>query len=286
MLCSVPKENRNRYATTGLGLTSRVVGTDPTFKRLDTNCARRAYGASKQRVFLLDYGGTLVKDSPIAQPKAMDAKADFGRRKSKAAGLRPGRALQEGLAELCRDPCNIVFVISGRGKDELQAAFGHIKGLGLAAEHGSFYRWPSNDRESGGVGVGGDGWEALHPGLMDTAWKSVARRFMQNFQATPHHSSFGSTFPPSLVQFPVQTEDMFTEGEATSPVRRSYNSTNQIVTFVIVSGNQVHTHGSYIEEKGTAMLWHYGDAEPEFGAMQARAFFFFLLVQVFWSTAV
>ncbi|CAM9390844.1 unnamed protein product, partial [Ectocarpus sp. 8 AP-2014] len=214
VLTTVPKENRNRYATTGLGLTSRVVGTDPTFKRLDTNCARRAYGASKQRVFLLDYGGTLVKDSPIAQPKAMDAKADFDRRKSKAAGLRPGRAVQEGLAELCRDPCNIVFVVSGRGKDELQAAFGHIKGLGLAAEHGSFYRWPSNDRESGGVGVGGDGWEALHPGLMDTAWKSVARRFMQNFQ--------------------------------------------------------VHTHGSYIEEKGTAMLWHYGDAEPEFGAMQAK----------------
>ncbi|CAM9119306.1 unnamed protein product [Ectocarpus fasciculatus] len=222
VLTTVPKENRNRYATTGLGLTSRVVGTDPTFKRLDTNCARRAYGASKQRVFLLDYGGTLVKDSPIAQPKVMDGKADFDRRKSKAAGLRPGRAVQEGLAELCRDPCNIVFVVSGRGKDELQAAFGHIKGLGLAAEHGSFYRWPSNDRESGGVGVGGDGWEALHPGLMDTAWKSVARRFMQNFQ--------------------------------------------------------VHTHGSYIEEKGTAMLWHYGDAEPEFGAMQASksdAFFFF-----------
>lgn len=44
-----------------------------------------------------------------------------------AAGLRPGRAVQEGLAELCRDPCNIVFVVSGRGKDELQAAFGHIK---------------------------------------------------------------------------------------------------------------------------------------------------------------
>ena len=33
---------------------------------------------------------------------------------------------------------------------------------------------------------------------------------------------------------------------------------------------QIHTHGSYIEEKGTAMLWHYGDAEPEFGAMQVR----------------
>lgn len=40
----VVKENRSRYATTGLGLTSRVVGTDPSFKRLDTNSARRAYG--------------------------------------------------------------------------------------------------------------------------------------------------------------------------------------------------------------------------------------------------
>lgn len=39
----VPKENRTRYATTGLGLTSRVVGTDPTFKRLSTDDARRAY---------------------------------------------------------------------------------------------------------------------------------------------------------------------------------------------------------------------------------------------------
>lgn len=25
-----------------------------------------------------------------------------------------------------------------------------------------------------------------------------------------------------------------------------------------------------MEEKGTAMLWHYGNAEPEFGVMQAR----------------
>lgn len=41
--------------------------------------------------------------------------------------LRPGRAVVEGLAELCRDPRNIVFVVSGRGKDELQDSFGHIQ---------------------------------------------------------------------------------------------------------------------------------------------------------------
>lgn len=36
----------------------------------------------------------------------------------------------------------------------------------------------------------------------------------------------------------------------------------------LTRAKQMHTHGSYIEEKGTAILWHYGDAEPEFGAMQ------------------
>ncbi|CAM9826529.1 unnamed protein product [Scytosiphon promiscuus] len=226
VLTTVPKENRSRYATTGLGLTSRVVGTDPTFKRLDTSSARRAYGLSKQRVFFLDYGGTLVKDTPTAQYGATRKDNNgnhHSRRRSKGLRLLPGRAVLEGLSELCRDPCNTVFVISGRGKDELQEAFGHIKELGLAAEHGSFFRWPathcresnaSRVGDSGDEGTADDGWEALHPGLMNTAWKAVARRFMQDFQ--------------------------------------------------------MHTHGSYIEEKGTAILWHYGDAEPEFGAMQAK----------------
>ena len=33
-----------------------------------------------------------------------------------------------------------------------------------------------------GDGVGDGGWEALHPGVKDTAWKNIARRFMQDFQ--------------------------------------------------------------------------------------------------------
>lgn len=32
----------------------------------------------------------------------------------------------------------------------------------------------------------------------------------------------------------------------------------------------MHTYGSYMEEKGTSMLWHYGNADPEFGALQAK----------------
>lgn len=44
---------------------------------------------------------------------------------------------------------------------------------------------------------------------------------------------------------------------------------------------QMHTHGSYIEEKGTAILWHYGDAEPEFGAMQVRVFVVVIAVSLY-----
>jgi Trehalose-phosphatase len=30
------------------------------------------------------------------------------------------------------------------------------------------------------------------------------------------------------------------------------------------------THGTYIEEKGSAMLWQFRDADPEFGFLQSK----------------
>src|SRR5690349_7022671 len=35
-----------------------------------------------------------------------------------------------------------VFVVSGRERDAVHAGLGDIKGLGIAAEHGLYYRWP------------------------------------------------------------------------------------------------------------------------------------------------
>ena len=46
---------------------------------------------------------------------------------TQALPLRPGRPVLEGLEDLCRDPRNVVFVVSGRSRDELEEAFGHIK---------------------------------------------------------------------------------------------------------------------------------------------------------------
>ena len=48
---------------------------------------------------------------------------------TQALPLRPGRPVLEGLEDLCRDSRNVVFVVSGRGRDELEEAFGHIEVL-------------------------------------------------------------------------------------------------------------------------------------------------------------
>ncbi|KAI9179323.1 hypothetical protein H9P43_005986 [Blastocladiella emersonii ATCC 22665] len=80
------------------------------------------------RLILFDYDGTL---SPIVKVPEM---------------ARPTPELLEALAALCADPANRVFVISGRDQATLDAWVGHIDGLGLSAEHGSFLKYPYDAR--------------------------------------------------------------------------------------------------------------------------------------------
>lgn len=48
----------------------------------------------------------------------------------------------EALARLTADPKNVVFIISGRDGEFLEQHLGHIKNLGMSAEHGGFVREP------------------------------------------------------------------------------------------------------------------------------------------------
>jgi trehalose 6-phosphate synthase/phosphatase len=54
------------------------------------------------------------------------------------------RATSDGvlrlLDELCADPRNIVFLVSGRRKEQLAAWFAPCEKLGICAEHGYFTR--------------------------------------------------------------------------------------------------------------------------------------------------
>lgn len=54
----------------------------------------------------------------------------------------PSAPTLEALERLTSDPTNIVYIISGRDQAFLEQHLGHIKNLGMSAEHGGFIREP------------------------------------------------------------------------------------------------------------------------------------------------
>ncbi|EGB06005.1 hypothetical protein AURANDRAFT_29889, partial [Aureococcus anophagefferens] len=123
-------ENRMHATHAGLGLGFRILGMRSGFDALAVDRVARAYRGACQnecaggsRLIVLDYGGTLVPD----------AAAD--------RSPKPARDVVVVLDALCRDPRNVVFVVSGRERvDLLDGLCGRDENanLGLAAEHGFF----------------------------------------------------------------------------------------------------------------------------------------------------
>ncbi|THH17688.1 hypothetical protein EUX98_g9080, partial [Antrodiella citrinella] len=88
------------------------------------------YHSAKKRLFLFDYDGTLA---PIVKTPSM---------------ATPSAPALEALTALASDPKNIVYIISGRDQAFLEQHLGHIKNLGMSAEHGGFIREPGQDEWS------------------------------------------------------------------------------------------------------------------------------------------
>jgi trehalose 6-phosphate synthase/phosphatase len=97
------------------------VSTAPELKAEHQEHMMENYKSAKNRLFLLDYDGTLREfvDSP-------DAKA-----------ARPSKELKATLKKLQSDPKNTVIIVSGRPKGALHSFFKN-GGLGLVAEHGAW----------------------------------------------------------------------------------------------------------------------------------------------------
>ncbi|KAI6021119.1 glycosyltransferase family 20 protein [Pisolithus marmoratus] len=91
---------------------------------------KESYDRAKKRLFLFDYDGTLT---PIVKTPAMAV---------------PSADALLALTKLTSDPANIVYIVSGRDQAFLELHLGHIRRLGMSAEHGGFVREPRNgDRE-------------------------------------------------------------------------------------------------------------------------------------------
>ncbi|KAL9661243.1 hypothetical protein QQ045_026065 [Rhodiola kirilowii] len=116
---------RRRCWGIGLGFGFRVVALDPNFRKLSTDAIASSYLRAKSRAILLDYDGTVMPQASIDK--------------------KPSQEVISIINTLCDDPKNVVFVVSGRGRDNLGKWFSPCKKLGIAAEHGYFMRWSDND---------------------------------------------------------------------------------------------------------------------------------------------
>lgn len=135
------------YWAIGFGLDFRVVALDPNFRKLSTGHIMSAYKRTNNRLILLNYDGTML-------PKSLVDKT-------------PSNEVILVLNELCSDPKNVVFVVSGRRKDCLSKWFSPCEKLGISAEHGYFTRWTRDSP-----------WETC--GLsMDFEWKKIAEPVME-----------------------------------------------------------------------------------------------------------
>jgi len=91
---------------------------------LERNNIREKYLQTKKRLIFFDYDGTLT---PIC--------------KTPAAAV-PSIEMLAALRSLTYDPNNVVFIISGRDQAFLDKHLGHIRNLGMSAEHGFLIKYP------------------------------------------------------------------------------------------------------------------------------------------------
>ncbi|KAK8546802.1 hypothetical protein V6N13_093845 [Hibiscus sabdariffa] len=148
---------RRRCWGIGLSFGFRVVALDLNFRKLSIDHMESVYLRSKNRAILLDYDGTVM-------PQTSHNKA-------------PSAEVISIINTLTGETKNTVFVISGRGRESLDKWFSPCKKLGIAAEHGYFMRWSSDDK-----------WEVCGQSS-EFGWKEMAEPVMKLYTEATDGSS-------------------------------------------------------------------------------------------------
>ncbi|KAL1519753.1 hypothetical protein AB1Y20_023261 [Prymnesium parvum] len=132
---------RVRSAATALAPCTRSLRSGQPLNPLPVEAVQRAYSSASHRLILLGFDGTIIQQDKVNQH--LKNFQDFS-----GHSLSPPAAVLICLETLCADPRNVVCVISGRGRVDMEATLGGIKGLGLAAELGFLQRKPGMKRSA------------------------------------------------------------------------------------------------------------------------------------------
>lgn len=170
-------EDPTATVSMGLGVGFRVMGVRAGFQSLDIAAVNKAYRNARHRLILLDWGGTLV-----AEHDKNDKLHAYELAQGRVSRGAPSEALKEILESLCADIKNEVFVVSGKELHSVTEAFADVKNLGLAAEHGYYFRWPRDETSSQAVENNRAvptkaKWQSISP-VGDQLWKETAKKMM------------------------------------------------------------------------------------------------------------
>lgn len=133
----------------GFGLGFRIVALGPNFRKLSVEHIVSSYNKTSSRLILLDYDGTVMPQGSVEKA--------------------PSNEVISVLNDLCNDPKNVVFIVSGRDKESLSKWFSPCQRLGLSAEHGYFTRWTKDSPWESGVSA------------VDFEWKKMALPVMEHY---------------------------------------------------------------------------------------------------------
>lgn len=139
------------------------------------------------RVFILDYGGTLIE------------KENYGlyikQTMSAISGRRPSDTMLAAIRALAANPSNAVLVITGLGRRKIEKIFGDIPNLTIASSNGLVHSWGSNFRGADEVEPSARTWETLD---LDVDWRevvNVALPILTKFTARTNGSSISMREP-------------------------------------------------------------------------------------------
>eukprot|EP00747_Dinoflagellata_sp_TGD_P129145 gnl/TRDRNA2_/TRDRNA2_174638_c0_seq1.p1 gnl/TRDRNA2_/TRDRNA2_174638_c0~~gnl/TRDRNA2_/TRDRNA2_174638_c0_seq1.p1 ORF type:complete len:1066 (-),score=225.97 gnl/TRDRNA2_/TRDRNA2_174638_c0_seq1:70-3234(-) len=163
------KKEGMRSEHLGFGARMRQVCTDQGFQKLSIDQVLQSFSRSKRRMFFFDNEGTLAADK---RGENREYGAPMGEVSDlRSYGVPPDESVLECLRTLCADSRNTVVILSGRDKELLEEWFGSVPRIGLAAEHGFYYKLPI---------VTGDEWHCMSQSP-DCSWKSYAFELMRQF---------------------------------------------------------------------------------------------------------
>merc|ERR1711968_425670 len=92
-----------------------------------------------RRVFIFDYGGTLL----YSEKQEIYIKQTL----SAISGRKPSPSVMQALRTLCEDPNNAVMVVTGLTKMKLGDTFRDFPNLTIVTSNGLVYSWGENMKE-------------------------------------------------------------------------------------------------------------------------------------------